>query len=92
MAKHNFGFTPQPAMRLSRILQVLAQTRVIEPVPSRPTLIRLIEQGTLKARLVGNAYLVETKSFNDWVKSFHPEEYDLIAPTVPPPPDQSLKS
>jgi len=81
MKNYQFGFTHRPALRLSRIEEILKQTRIIEPVPSRPTLIKLIEAGTLNGHKVGNAYLVDEESFHAWVKSVHPELSTLIQPS-----------
>ena len=81
MKKYEFGFVPKPVLRLSRIEEILRQTRIIEPLPSRRLLIQLIEDGTLVGHKVGNRYVVDEESFHSWVKSIHPRGYELIIPT-----------
>lgn len=79
---YEFGFEVRPAMRLREIEAILRRTRVITPVPSRPTLIGLVEQGTLQGRKLSHGWIVYEDSFKDWVKSFQPEAYEQ----TPPPP------
>lgn len=82
MKKNNgLTFEVRPALRLSRIEEILKTTRVIDPVPSRPTLIKLIEQGKLLGRKQGNAYLVDEVSFHRWIQSLNPDAYALITPS-----------
>lgn len=82
MAKvYEFPFKVRPAMRLREIEAALKSTRVIVPVPSRPTLIGLIEDGTLEgfkfsqANKKSQSWLVYEDSFHRWVMSFQPEAY-----------------
>lgn len=42
------NFRPRPRLRLSEIERIIRQTRIIVPCPSRQTLIRMCEQGTLE--------------------------------------------
>ncbi len=79
MKKFEFGFRHRPAMLLSRMEEILRQTRVIDPVPSRKTLIRYLEEGTqLEGRKNGAGYwLVYEDSFRAWVRSHQPEDFAL---------------
>lgn len=81
MTKYEFGFAHRPVLRLYRIEEILRETRVIDPVPSRQTLIKLIDSGVLLGKKVGNRYLVDEHSFKEWVKSLHPHAYELITPS-----------
>ena len=74
--QYDFGFKVHPKLRLCEIEQILRQTRVIVPVPSRSTLIKLIEDGTLKGLMPSHSqfgYLVYEDSFQEWVKSLQQE-------------------
>lgn len=82
--RYDLGFTHRPALRLSRVEEILRQTRVIDPVPSRQFLIKLIEDGTLRGRKMGNRYIVDEASFLEWVKSVNPHDYEPIYPKDPP--------
>ena len=77
MKKYDFGFTHRPCLRLSRIEEILKQTRVIDPVPSRRTLIRSIEAGTLDGKKTKAGWIVYEDSFKAWVRSHQPEDYML---------------
>jgi hypothetical protein len=79
---YEFGFDVRPAMRLREIELILRRTRIITPVPSRPTLIAMIEDGRLAGRKLSHGWIVYEDSFKEWVKSFQPEAYEMI----PPPP------
>ena len=69
-------------MRLREIEEILQQTRVLMPVPSRPSLIALIETGTLDGKKIARVWMVYEDSFRKWVKSFQPDDWKLIKPTV----------
>ena len=78
MPKHfDFGFSHEPCLRLSHIEDILRETRVIIPVPSRATLIRRIEDGTLKGHKTKGGYVVTEQSFKAFVRSFQPEAFVL---------------
>lgn len=77
MKKYNFGFTHKPSLRLSAIETILRETGVINPIPSRQTLIRRIEDGTLEGKKTKGGYLVTEESFKRYVRSFQPEAYML---------------
>jgi hypothetical protein len=78
---YDFGFKVRPALRLREIELILRRTRVITPVPSRPTLIGLIECGKLEGRKLSHGWMVYEDSFKEWVRSFQPDGYDTIAPS-----------
>ena len=85
---YEFPFRVRPALRLRQIEAALRSTRVIVPVPSRPTLIGLIEDGTLEgfklpqANKRSQAWLVYEDSFHEWVRSFSPDAYEPL-PAAP---------
>ncbi len=79
---YEFGFDVRPALRLREIELILRRTRIITPVPSRPTLIAMIEDGRLAGRKLSHGWIVYEESFKEWVKSFQPAAYE----TIPPPP------
>ena len=88
MAKlYVFPFTVRPAMRLREIEAALKSTRVIVPVPSRPTLIKLIEDGTLagfklpQANGRAQSWHVYEDSFHAWVQSFQPATWQPVSPS-----------
>jgi hypothetical protein len=72
MARYDFGFTTHTCLRLSRVEEILRHNRVIDPIPSRPTLIRMIEDGTLEGVRTSVGYVVYEYSFIAWVKSLQP--------------------
>jgi len=84
---YQFPFAVRPAMRLREIEAALRSSRVIVPVPSRPTLISLIEDGTLEgfklpqANKKSQSWHVYEDSFHQWVKSFQPEAYAPVSPS-----------
>jgi len=77
--KYDFGFATRPSLRLSRVEEILRQTRIIDPIPSRRTLIRLIESGKLAGIKHGRSYIVYEDSFKSWVRSHQPGDYALRA-------------
>ncbi len=68
---YDFGVDVQPRLRLARIEEILRRTRVIDPIPSRNTLIALCEEGKLEAELTTFGWLVKEESFKAWVRSLH---------------------
>jgi hypothetical protein len=77
--KYDFGFMHKPCLRLSRVEEILKQTQVIDPVPSRQTLINLIQAGKIEGRKTDLGYIVYEDSFKAWIKSFQPEAFIPIA-------------
>ena len=75
--RYDFGFTHRPALRLSRVEEILKQTRVIDPLPSRRTLIRKLEEGTLDGKKTESGWIVYEDSFRAWVRSYEPEAFVL---------------
>lgn len=76
--KYCFGFTVRPVLRLTEIEQILKATRVITPVPSRHTLIAMIDDGSLEGRKLSCGWVVYEDTFKRWVKSLQPEAYELF--------------
>ncbi len=76
--QYDFGFEVRPSLRLSRIEEILQQTRIVDPLPSRQTLINLIEDGTLDGKKTNLGYLVYEDSFKSWVRSLQPEAFELF--------------
>lgn len=81
----DFGFEIRPALRLSEVEKILRRLRVITPVPSRPTLIALIEDGTFEGRKLSHGWVVYEDSLKAWVKSLQPEAYQIVAPSTSVP-------
>jgi hypothetical protein len=77
----DFGFIHEPCIRLYRIEEILRETKIIDPVPSRQTLIRRIEDGTLVGKKVRGGYLVTEQSFKKYVKSLIPE-LSMLVPDI----------
>jgi hypothetical protein len=75
---YDFGFKTQTMLRLAYIEAVLRATKVILPVPTRASLIGLIENGTLVGHKTSYGYLVTEASFKDYVKSLQPDAYQMI--------------
>ena len=74
MAKpFNFGFRTETLMRLQRVEEILRAQEIFDPVPSRPTLVGLIEDGTLEGFRTSLGYVVYKSSFIAWVRSFQPQ-------------------
>ena len=69
-ASYDFGFKIEPAIRIGRVEEILQQ--VIDPVPSRPTLIKMIRNGHLKGKFVGwlGEWIIYESSLRKWVRSF----------------------
>lgn len=76
--QYDFGFATRPCLRLSRIEEILQQTKIVDPVPSRKTLIRALEQGLLDGKKMKSGWIVYEDSFKVWVRSHQPEEYVSI--------------
>ena len=73
MKAFQFGFNTETLMRLQRVEEVLREHEIFDPVPSRPTLVGLIEDGTLEGFRTSMGYVVYRRSFVAWVKSFQPQ-------------------
>ena len=69
--KFNFGFQTHRCLRLSRVEEILRD--IIDPVPSRDTLVGLIEDGTLEGTKLSCGWVVYEYSFRQWVRSFQPQ-------------------
>jgi hypothetical protein len=69
--KRLFEFQPRVKMRLSEIERLIKKHRIIVPPPSRQTLIKLCEEGTLETagdRPTLMGWLVFEDSFLAWLK------------------------
>ncbi|HEX8686924.1 MAG TPA: hypothetical protein VF654_10485 [Pyrinomonadaceae bacterium] len=60
-------------MRLQRVEEILRAQEIFDPVPSRPTLVGLIEDGTLEGMKTSMGYMVYRRSFVAWVRGFQPQ-------------------
>jgi len=68
--KHLLDTPHRPMLRLSEIERLIKERRILTPVPSRPSLIRLIEDGILESvggRPTSYGWLVYEDSFHKWV-------------------------
>jgi hypothetical protein len=69
--KYDFGFQTSQSLRLCRVEEILCD--IIDPVPSRDTLVSLIEDGTLEGVKMSCGWVVYEHSFKAWVRSFQPQ-------------------
>jgi len=74
-----FGFAPRPKLRLAKVEELIAQHRIVDPPPSRQTLINWIEEGILDGRLTQLGWIVYEDSFIAWAKSLEGEELMEVA-------------
>ena len=65
----DFGFKVRPQLRLGEIEEILRASRAIVPIPSRPTLVSMCEDGTLEGQKTKFGWVVYEESFKAWVKS-----------------------
>ncbi|MBD0370308.1 MAG: hypothetical protein ICV60_05695 [Pyrinomonadaceae bacterium] len=75
------GFNARPCIRLSRVEEILKDTQIITPVPSRQTLINLILSGKLEGKKTDLGYIVYEDSLKDWIRSFQPEAFGEVQAT-----------
>jgi len=68
--KFNFGFTTDTLFRLQEVQEILREEEIFASVPSRPTLVGLIEDGTLEGIRTSMGYMIYRSSFVAWVRSF----------------------
>ena len=79
MTKHyDFGFPVRPTLRLSRVEEILRTTRIIDPLPSRQSLINLIIEGILQGKKTRLGYVVYEDSFKQWMHAYHEDTLGLI--------------
>ena len=78
MVRYELGFAHRPSLRLVRALEILKQLKVIDPPPSRRTLIRWIESGRIEGRKTHSGYVVYEDSLKIWIKSLQPEGFTKI--------------
>ena len=75
--KQPFQFRPRVKMRLSEIERIIKKHRIIVPPPSRQTLIKLCEDGTLETagdRPTVMGWLVFEDSFLAWLRKLDEPE------------------
>ena len=78
-SRYDFGYVTRPSLRLSRIEEILRQSKIIDPPPSRQTLVNLILDGTLKGKKTKLGFIVYEDSFRAWIRSFQPEAFEELA-------------
>ena len=78
MVRYKLDFSHRPTMRLVRVLEVLTQLNIIDPIPSRRTIIRWIESGKLEGKRSSVGYIVYEDSLKEWIKSLQPEGFSEI--------------
>ncbi|MGE0133302.1 MAG: hypothetical protein AB7U82_34930 [Blastocatellales bacterium] len=69
-----FGFAPRPKLRLARVEELIQKHCIIDPPPSRQTLINWIEEGILEGKLTQLGWIVYQDSFIEWARSLEAEE------------------
>jgi hypothetical protein len=79
MVRYSLDFSTRPSLRLVRVLEILTQLKVIDPLPSRQTLIRWIEKGTLEGKKTpAGYYIIYEDSLKLWIRSLQPEGFSEI--------------
>jgi hypothetical protein len=78
MQRYDFGFKVRPTLRLSRVEEILRTTRIIEPLPSRRTLINLITEGIIEGKQTSFGYVVYEDSFKSWVHQYHESNLGMV--------------
>lgn len=63
------GIHIRPRLRLSAVEDLIKKHRVVTPVPSRQTLIRMCEDGTYDAKLIRGCWEVFEDSFWSWANA-----------------------
>jgi len=75
---YDFGAPVQVRLRLKEVEEILRRTRVLVPVPSRPTLIGLCEEGILDGEKSASfGWIVTEESFKAWVRGL--QRHDAAA-------------
>lgn len=73
LAFAEFGFVPRPKLRLVEVEDRINRHRIIQPCPSRQTLINWLEEGRLEGRKSPLGWLVFEDSFKKFVRSLDEE-------------------
>jgi hypothetical protein len=74
LPKIKFGFNTRPTLRLCVIEETLQEQRIMNPVPSRMTLITWVEQGILEGKKTPTGiWIVYQDSFENFVKKLQSE-------------------
>lgn len=66
--RFHFDFATRPVLRLCVVERILCEERIINPVPSRQTLINWLEAGKLEGTKVHGAWFVYQDSLEQFVK------------------------
>lgn len=68
-----------PLIKLGEVERILA--RVFSPVPSRPTIVAWIEEGTLEGRQIGRGdnWFIYQSSLDDFILQSQPKTQRLAA-------------
>jgi hypothetical protein len=69
--KYELTFKIRPALRLSRVHEILKTHRVMDPLPSRRNLIDLLEEGVIEGTLSRYGWLVYEDSFLKWLRELN---------------------
>jgi hypothetical protein len=74
IAQRDFGFAPRNILRLCEVEKLLKRHGVIRPVPSRPKLVALIDEGIIDGYKNEdfNCYVVFEDSFMAWLRKTAP--------------------
>ena len=84
MKSYDFGFQVRPTLRLSRVEEILRATHIIEPLPSRRTLVNLILDGTIQGKQTRFGYVVYEDSFKQWLHDYHEDTLGKVGGGAPP--------
>ncbi len=74
IAQRDFGFAPRTILKLCVVEKLLRRHGCIQPPPSRPKLVALIEEGKIEGYKSEdlNCYFVFEDSFNAWLRRTAP--------------------
>lgn len=73
------GIETRTQLRLQFVEQQIRKHRLIVPAPSRPKLIKLIEEGKLEGKRTDFGYVVFEDSFEQWVRNEFGRQYQEAA-------------
>lgn len=84
IAQRDFGFAPRSVMKICTVRDLLRQHGTIKPVPSRPKLIELIEDGRIEGYYNEDlhCYVVFEDSFLAWLRRTAPPAPSPIAQPI----------
>lgn len=68
---YDFGFEIRPTLRLSRVMEIVKGSRIMDPPPTRRNLMHLLEEGVIEGNLTSYGWLVYEDSLLKWIRSIN---------------------